>query len=219
MTHSPFSFSGDATTPRDVDITDSPNPSPDNNTVDGPTGGSFVDPVTINDPTDHAPTRIVANEDSFSNEEHLSTSHHHDEYPLTNSGRVLLAGVLLALIAGFSLAASLTPDPRGFGTHQSLGLPPCSFRLLLGIHCPSCGGTTCFAYFVRGEWVSAANANLSAFGLALACAAAIPWGLVSLFRGRLWRIRQPAITLLWIMGVLGSIALLQWGFKLAFVPM
>ena len=50
------------------------------------------------------------------------------------SGRKRLAVLLLALglLAPLGVAAMLRPDGRGFGTHQQLGLPPCTFRVLFG---------------------------------------------------------------------------------------
>lgn len=45
-------------------------------------------------------------------------------YPLRPVGRWLVATTCLLLLAGFGLARSLEPDPRGYGTHQRLGLPP-----------------------------------------------------------------------------------------------
>lgn len=129
-------------------------------------------------------------------------------------GRFLLAVWSLLLMAGFALAWHLEPDPRGYGTHQGLGLPPCSFQILFGINCPSCGGTTCFAHFVRGEWIAAARANVAAFGLALVCAAMIPWSWYSALRGRLWRIEDPATACLWLLLVLCGLSLVQWSIRL-----
>jgi hypothetical protein len=80
----------------------------------------------------------------------------------------------LCLFTLFGVAWSLTPDPRGLGTHQQLGLPPCSLRLLTGRLCPSCGATTAFAHFVRGEWSSGFRANPAAFLLAGLCALQLP---------------------------------------------
>jgi hypothetical protein len=57
------------------------------------------------------------------------------------------------------LAAFLTPDASGHGTHMQLGLPPCGFLYLTGYPCPGCGLTTCFAYMVRLEVVQATAAN------------------------------------------------------------
>jgi len=63
---------------------------------------------------------------------------------------LLLGGGAILLISYF-----LRPDPRGFGTHQQLFLPPCPFRWLTHLPCPSCGLTTSFAYFAKGDWMMA----------------------------------------------------------------
>ena len=133
-----------------------------------------------------------------------------DGYPLSRSGRVLLAVWGLFLVAGFCVALSLEPDPRGYGTHQRLGLPPCSFHVLFGIGCPSCGSTTCFAHFVRGHWTAAMRSNPGAFCLALACALMVPWSAVSVWRGRLWKVNQPATVCMWLLLGLCGISLVQW---------
>jgi hypothetical protein len=136
-------------------------------------------------------------------------------YPLSTGGRWLLVLWSLFLVAGFGLAASLEPDPRGYGTHQGLGLPPCSFQILFGIICPSCGGTTCFAHFVRGQWLAAAQANVAAFGLALVCAAMIPWSWHGAWSGRLWKIERPAAACLGVLLALCLVSLAQWIMRLS----
>lgn len=60
---------------------------------------------------------------------------------------VVAAGGLSVL----GLAALLPPDPAGFGTHQKLGLPPCTMLRFTGIPCPFCGMTTSFAHFAHGD--------------------------------------------------------------------
>jgi hypothetical protein len=131
-------------------------------------------------------------------------------YPLSRAARVLLGLWTLFLISGFVLAASLEPDPRGYGTHQRLGLPPCTFQLLFGLKCPSCGSTTSFAHFVRGHWYESVCANPGAFGLALTSAAMVPWGIYSMWVGRTWRIDQPATVFVWFLSGIVSVSLLQW---------
>lgn len=113
------------------------------------------------------------------------------ETPVETVGRVTLLGVALALIGGFLVALLVTPDPRGYGTHQQFGLPPCTFRLLFGIHCPGCGMTTCFAHFVRGQFVEATRANLAGVVLAMTSALLIPWCLYSAAIGRTWKVSDP----------------------------
>ncbi len=135
--------------------------------------------------------------------------------PVFTVGRWALVVWAGFLIAGFALAIRLEPDPRGFGTHQRLGLPPCSVRLWLGVPCPSCGGTTAFAWFVRGHWIAALQANPAAFGLALLSALMIPWSLYSAVIARLWRVQQPDLFLMWILGVFLAVSLVQWLVTLA----
>src|SRR5947209_2100708 len=59
--------------------------------------------------------------------------------PLVQRLALVTAGtVLIGLLA---TAACLTPSPRGMGTHQQLGLPPCTVVQWFGVRCPSCGMT------------------------------------------------------------------------------
>ena len=85
-----------------------------------------------------------------------------DGFPLGRLGLALLALWGFALLGGFFVAYRLEPDPRGFGTHQRLGLPPCTIRTVFGVPCPSCGMTTSFANLAKGHFVHAARANTTA---------------------------------------------------------
>lgn len=140
----------------------------------------------------------------------MNHEHFRGGFPLIRGGKVLLAGWSLLLLAGFAVAASVSPDPRGFGTHQQFGLPPCTLRMLTGFPCPSCGATTSFAHFVRGEWPSAIRANGAAFVLALLCAVQIPWCWISIVRGRLWRVSHPQRLLIISLSFLSLLFLAQW---------
>jgi hypothetical protein len=137
-------------------------------------------------------------------------------YPLGRSGRVLLGLWALGLIAGFLLAASLQPDPRGFGTHQRLGLPPCSFQILFALKCPSCGSTTSFAHFVRGEWIASIESNPGAFVLAVISACMVPWSAYSVWIGRTWRLDNPSLAFVWLLSGVVTISLVQWICRIAF---
>ncbi len=83
--------------------------------------------------------------------------------------------VILSLVP-FSLlgiAGQLRPAAAGLGTHQQLGLPPCTMRVILGIRCPSCGMTTSWSYFARGQLLDSLATNsggclLAIFSLAFA---------------------------------------------------
>ncbi|MCH8830738.1 MAG: DUF2752 domain-containing protein [Planctomycetes bacterium] len=131
-------------------------------------------------------------------------------FPLQPRSRVLLVCWSLFLLGGFSVAWMLQPNPRGFGTHRGIGLPPCTFREVFGIPCPSCGMTTSFAHFVRGHFVDAARANVAGLFLAVACAVQIPWCWISAGRGRTVWIERPEHSFMCLMMAVCIICLLQW---------
>ena len=130
--------------------------------------------------------------------------------PIKTVVRLLLVAWGVFLLAGFSLAVSLAPNPAGFGTHQQLGLPPCSFQTMFGIPCPSCGMTTSFSHFVRGQWLRAAAANLGGLLLAIVSMVMVPWSFWSAAQGEMVGIRDPDTWLAWGIGVLTAVTLLNW---------
>src|SRR5512136_652854 len=80
------------------------------------------------------------------------------EQPLrvSTGGRLAWAGVAVSCAAVLVLARLLHPDPRGFGTHEQMGMPPCSSVLLTGLPCPTCGMTTAFSWVMHGHlWLAA----------------------------------------------------------------
>lgn len=88
-------------------------------------------------------------------------------------GAFILAAIPLTLLV---VASRLEPNSNGLGTHQQLGLPPCSMRVIFGIRCPGCGMTTSWAHFTNGDWSSSMAVNpggflLAGFSLAFACIA------------------------------------------------
>lgn len=124
---------------------------------------------------------------------------------------VALAGILLVpwLVVG-----RLQPNRGGLGTHQQLGLPPCSVSVLLGIRCPLCGGTTAWAHLVRGHGRAALAANSGAAVLGGLCLAAIPWLLASALRGR-WCLWTPTSSrLAWLAGIVLAVTLIDWLIRL-----
>ncbi len=120
----------------------------------------------------------------------------------TRLGRWTRAGMILAAVgmtAVLMIAGRLRPDARGYGTHQSLGLPPCSFRALTGSSCPTCGMTTAFAWFVRGRFGAAFASNPGGLFAASSCVGLIPWLLAGATRGRpigTKTLENPVLTLI-----------------------
>jgi hypothetical protein len=66
-------------------------------------------------------------------------------------GRILSLGISAACLGLMIVAVKLTPNPNGMGTHTQLGLDECQFALRTGLPCPTCGMTTSFAWFARGN--------------------------------------------------------------------
>ena len=77
---------------------------------------------------------------------------------------VLGLGCLAVLVA----AASLTPSSSGTGSHTGLGLQRCQFLDRTGVPCLSCGYTTSYTWFVRGN--VAASVYVQPMGALLATA-------------------------------------------------
>jgi len=85
--------------------------------------------------------------------------------------RLLMACAAAGIAGVLLLARWLHADPRGFGTHEQLGFPPCLTRHYLDIPCPFCGMTTAFALMAHGRFVDAfltQPAGAAAFVVALA---------------------------------------------------
>jgi hypothetical protein len=85
--------------------------------------------------------------------------------------RAIAAAVALGCLAVLITAVSIHPSSTGMETHRQLGLAECQFLRTSGIPCPSCGMTTSFAWFVRGNIV--ASLYVQPMGTLLATGAAL----------------------------------------------
>lgn len=135
---------------------------------------------------------------------------------MPQSKRALLLGVAMALAGVLGLARWLDPDRRGYGTHEQLGLPPCAFRAITGIPCPSCGMTTSFAYVVRGQIWTAILTNPGGCLLALGAAGLIPWCIASAVAGRTIGIRSPERAAVGIVLVVVALSAVSWTIRVIF---
>lgn len=126
---------------------------------------------------------------------------------------LLVVGVLsLGLLA---VAASIQPDRRGWGTHQQLGLPPCTVQEVFGMRCPACGMTTAWAHFMRGNWYTALSCNVGGTALALACVVAIPWTIGTAIRGDwVWLRPTDGQTLCFCLAIM-AVTVSDWLIRLA----
>jgi hypothetical protein len=121
------------------------------------------------------------------------------------------AGVAIMLVLGLFV----DPDPRGFGTHESLGLPPCKTMLWWNVPCPGCGVTTSVSLAAHGRfWASMRNQPFG-FLVALALPAFAVWCTWQTLRGRdlnnaVHRVRFGK----WVFLVVG-VMLAAWLYKIA----
>lgn len=123
----------------------------------------------------------------------------------------------LAALAGavLTIARFLPPSPRGVGTHERLGLPPCLFLKLTGLPCPSCGLTTSFAHAAKLHFYDALLAQPFGLLLFFLTVLFVPLSLWLAYRGIPWHrltAARAAKPLLWLCAALWLTA---WIYKLA----
>src|SRR5215213_6838704 len=87
-------------------------------------------------------------------------------------GRLLAASIGVICITVLVIAVRLHPSPTGMATHTAMGFDECQFLKRTGLPCPSCGMTTSFAWFVRGNALASLYVQPMGFVLAVLVAAA-----------------------------------------------
>ncbi len=98
----------------------------------------------------------------------------------TRFERVLAGFVATVGCVAFMIAAVIEPydssgSPLVHGTHQQLGLPPCTLLSICGFPCPSCGMTTSISLLVHGDLAAAWRANCAGTFLGGAGLVAMLW--------------------------------------------
>jgi hypothetical protein len=134
---------------------------------------------------------------------------------LSVNERIAWGVIALLCVSILAVAVYLQPDPRGYGTHERLGLPPCGFIVTTGLPCPTCGMTSSFAYMMHGHPLRAfvaqpAGALLcvgTVFTALYALSAAVQGHMLGIQWDRLGPVRV-ALTIIFVF--IGS-----WGVKLA----
>ena len=129
------------------------------------------------------------------------------------AARLAGLGVSLAAMAALALAMWLTPRSSGYGTHEELGMPPCSMLANTGWPCPTCGMTTSVSAAVHGRLSLAWKAQ--PFGLVLTglLAGLAVAGAAQAVSGKV--ILMPLARLGWWWGViLGGGLVAGWGLRL-----
>jgi hypothetical protein len=132
-------------------------------------------------------------------------------------------GTLLALAAGwitvFGIAAWLNPYAADgtalrMETHTQLGLYPCTFKVLTGLPCPSCGMTTSFALLIHGDVWNSLKANAVGTLLAMFGLIFVPWSVASAYCKRTLFINSVEQALLWLITSFVGLMLLRWAIVL-----
>ena len=130
--------------------------------------------------------------------------------------RFVAAAIAVGASGGLLVVAWLLPPAsRGFGTHQALGLPACSWPARFGVPCPSCGMTTAFALASKGRIVDSFTTQPMGCVLAIAAGMTFVAAIWTLATGRtVWPVYERLLgaRLAWFAGIA---ALLAWGYKTA----
>ena len=105
------------------------------------------------------------------------------------------AVLFLPSLALLLVAAGLTPDAEGYGTHTQLGLAPCGFEVATGLPCATCGMTTAFALAAEGRLIASFLVQPAGAALAVLTAMATLAGAWTLWSGmRITRLLAAAWT-------------------------
>jgi hypothetical protein len=128
-------------------------------------------------------------------------------------GALLCVAAFLTVI--FSIAIYLNPynadgTAKRWGTHQGLGLPPCTFYDKTKVPCPSCGMTSSFALLIRGDVWHSVQANFAGTILGAFCLALIPWSLASLWKQKLLFVRSFEMAMTICVGSFMALMLCRW---------
>jgi hypothetical protein len=128
--------------------------------------------------------------------------------------RAMALMISMICLAVLITAALLPPSPDGMGTHTRLGLQSCEFYKNYHIPCPSCGMTTSFAWFARGNLL--ASFYVQPMGTALALLAAISFwtGLYVAITGRAAHRLLLILPSRYYVIPLLSWAIIAWGWKI-----
>lgn len=112
------------------------------------------------------------------------------------------------------IALRIRPDPSGVGTHSALGMAPCQFLARTKIPCPSCGMTTSFSHFVRGNVL--ASIHVQPMGTLLAIGAGLTFwgGLYVAVTGRPMHRLLRRFPATWYILLPAGLAVLAWAWKI-----
>ena len=126
---------------------------------------------------------------------------------------LLLSAAIVVPIA-FVVLGMLSPDDRGFGTHEKLGLPPCGMMEYTGVPCPGCGVTTSVSLFANGRFVDSFVNQPFGFAFAILSIVFSVWAFVQHFKKRDLFVEFRALKLRYWGLAVGLVAAVAWVYKI-----
>lgn len=153
------------------------------------TGEALTSEKMRNDRTWTQPDSVIRAADRYASSRPPGTIYDVAATPFhgpTASGlhRVIAFGIAGAAISVLLVALSIQPNQRGISTHAQLGLAPCQFEARTGMPCMTCGMTTSFAWFVRGNLLASLYVQPMGTIMALLTVMAVWTGGYVAFTGR-----------------------------------
>lgn len=138
-----------------------------------------------------------------------------DPSPFNWSNRLLGLMLFIPTASLLSVAAWVTPDTEGHGTHTQLGMAPCGFVERTGLPCATCGMTTSFAHAADGSLISSFVTQPAGAVLAVTTAMVCLFSFYAMVMGvnllPIFRIAwQPKVIVLFGVLVMGA-----WIYKIA----
>lgn len=127
---------------------------------------------------------------------------------------VILGGTIAAALAILVLGLWITPDARGFGTHEQLGMAPCHFLAWTGFPCPGCGVTTSVSLAAHGSFAQSLSTQPLGTLLTILVPIAALFTIVQHARGRDLGDALRSLRPLWWALAAGVIATASWIWKI-----
>ncbi|MEM1071850.1 MAG: DUF2752 domain-containing protein [Planctomycetota bacterium] len=130
------------------------------------------------------------------------------------SARAIAGATAACGLLVLGLAAWMTPDQEGHGTHTQIGLPECGWAQRLDAPCMTCGMTTSFSHAADGALVE--SFLTQPFGMLLAVAtSAVCWvGIYIALTGSMLGARLVTLVNPRTLIFAGVLAVAAWGYKL-----
>lgn len=138
-----------------------------------------------------------------------------DPSPFNWSNRLLGLMLFIPTASLLGVAAWVSPDAEGHGTHTQLGMAPCGFVERTGLPCATCGMTTSFAHAADGNLISSFITQPAGAVLAVTTAMVCLFSFYAMLMGvnllPIFRITwKPKIIILFGVLVMGA-----WIYKIA----